>query len=132
MNNVIQTWHSVLKSGNENELESILDDEVIFHSPVVHSPQTGKALTMMYLLSAAKVLGNDSFHYQKEVIAGNTAVLEFVTDVDGILINGVDIITWNQDNKITEFKVMVRPLKAINKIHQHMAQQLALFTGKTA
>ena len=80
----------------------------------------------LYLAGALQVLGNSSFRYTKQVVQGNVAVLEFEGEVDGIAINGVDIITWNQEDKITEFKVMVRPLKAINLLHQRMAAMLEL------
>ena len=52
-------------------------------------------------------------------------MLEFETEIDGILVNGVDIIKWNNDGKIVEFKVMLRPLKAINLIHERMGAMLA-------
>ena len=126
MSNLIKAWPGIMKSGNQDSLEAILADNVVFHSPVVHRPQIGKAITTMYLMSAFKVLANDSFVYQKEVIGETNAVLEFVTEIDGIQINGVDIISWNDDEQITEFKVMVRPLKAMNLIHQKMGEQLEL------
>ena len=91
---------------------------------MVHAPQRGKALVTLYLTGAMHVLGNDSFRYTKQVVQGNQAVLEFESVVDGITINGVDIITWNAEDRITEFKVMVRPLKAMNLLHQRMAAML--------
>jgi hypothetical protein len=102
----------------------MLADDVVFYSPVVHSPQRGKPLVRMYLVAALHVLGNDSFHYTKELVQGNTAVLEFESVIDGIVINGVDIITWDEQDRVTEFKVMVRPLKAMNLLQQRMAAML--------
>jgi hypothetical protein len=91
---------------------------------VVHTPQVGKAIVMAYLVAASHVLGNDEFHYVRELVDGNDMMLEFVTEIDGITINGVDIIRWGDDGKISDFKVMVRPLKAINKLWEMMAAQL--------
>jgi hypothetical protein len=91
---------------------------------VVHTPQAGKAVVMAYLVAASHVLGNDAFHYVRELVDGDEVMLEFATELDGIAINGVDIIRFNADGKISDFKVMVRPLKAINKVWQMMGAQL--------
>ena len=94
-------------------------------SPVVHTPQRGKAITKLYLAAAFKVFFNPSFRYVREIIGPTDAMLEFETEINGISVNGVDIIKWNPDGKITEFKVMLRPLKAINLIHVRMGAMLA-------
>ena len=119
-------WHEYMQgAGDPALLSDLLADDAVFHSPVVHTPQAGKAVVMAYLVAAAHVLGNDSFHYVRELVDGDEMMLEFVTELDGISINGVDIIRWNGDGKITDFKVMVRPLKAINKVWEMMGAQLA-------
>lgn len=105
-------------------------DDVVFYSPVVHTPQNGKMITSMYLTAAVQVFGNETFRYVREVVGESDAVLEFETEIDGIAVNGVDLIKWNSDGKIIEFKVMVRPLKGINIIHEKMAAMLAAATGK--
>jgi hypothetical protein len=120
----IQAWHAYLHSRKSADLAALLHADVVFHSPVVFKPQRGRAITMAYLGAAMRVLGNDSFTYVKEVFGPDDAVLEFNTTVDGILIDGVDIISWNAANQITEFKVMVRPLQAVNKLHALMAAML--------
>lgn len=118
-------WHEYMEHGADPALLSaLLADDVVFHSPVVHTPQAGKAVVMAYLLAAAQVLGNDSFHYVRELVDGDEVMLEFVTELDGITINGVDIIRFNSDGQIGDFKVMVRPLKAINTVWQMMGAQL--------
>lgn len=121
----VKAWHAYMASGGDADLLAAqLADEPVFHSPVVHSPQAGKAKVMMYLLSAAKVLGNDSFRYVREVIEGNDALLEFEAEIDGIHINGIDLIRFDDAGKINDFKVMVRPVKAVNKLWEMMAAQL--------
>ena len=126
-NTVIEQWHQVLANKDMALLSDLLADQVVFYSPVVHTPQQGKQATFMYLYAAANALYNDSFKYVKEIVDLNQkqAVLEFEVEHDGILVNGIDMITWNDQNQITEFKVMIRPLKAINLIHQQMATMLA-------
>ncbi len=121
---VIKSWHQIVALRDLNKLSTILHDDVIFHSPVVHTPQVGKKITMQYLGAAFNVFFDDSFIYVREVEGENDAILEFTVEIDGIMVNGVDMIKWNDDNKITEFKVMIRPLKAINIIHQKMALML--------
>ncbi|MCZ8136982.1 MAG: nuclear transport factor 2 family protein [Porphyrobacter sp.] len=115
--------------GDEAALSAIIADDCVFHSPVVHTPQAGKPIVMAYLIAAAHTLGNDSFHYVRELVDGDEMMLEFVTEMEGITVNGVDIIRWNADGKISDFKVMVRPLKAINKVWEMMGAQLAKAKG---
>jgi hypothetical protein len=121
----IETWHSLVKARRPTDLEELLADEAVLFSPVVYSPQRGKALTKAYLAAAFHVFLNPSFRYVREILGPSDAMLEFETEIDGILVNGVDIIKWNASGKVTEFKVMIRPLKAINLIHERMAAMLA-------
>lgn len=126
----VAAWHDYMNSGGDAALLSAqLADGAVFHSPVVHTPQEGKAKVMLYLLSAAKVLGNDSFTYVREIIEGNDALLEFTSEIDGIKINGIDLIHFGDDGKIKDFKVMVRPVKAVNKLWEMMAAQLQAAQG---
>lgn len=124
MIDTLKVWHELAASANPAGLDDLLADDAVFHSPVVHTPQQGKAVTKAYLSAAFKVLNNDHFEYLREVVDGNTAVLEFRTELDGIVINGIDMIEWDETGRIRDFKVMVRPLKAINKVHELMAAML--------
>ncbi|PHR70573.1 MAG: hypothetical protein COA67_08080 [Lutibacter sp.] len=123
----VERWQEVLISRDLQKLNDILAEEVIFYSPVVHTPQIGKKVTQLYLSAALHVIANNTFSYAKKVIDGNETILEFETEIDGVLVNGVDIITWNDDGKIIAFKVMIRPLKAINLIHQKMGELLSKY-----
>ncbi len=120
----IQQWHRIASERDVIALGHLLADEVVFESPVVHTPQVGKPITTLYLQAAMQVLGNDSFRYINEWYGECSAVLEFQSTCEGILINGVDMIEWNADGKICRFKVMVRPLKAVNKLHELMGRLL--------
>ena len=122
--NPIEAWHRIVRAGDPSGLESLLADDVAFHSPVVHTPQRGKAVTTLYLSAALKVFGNPTFRYVREIVGTLDAALEFEVEIDGVRANGVDFIQWNDAGKITDFKVMVRPLKAINAVHQKMAAML--------
>jgi len=125
----IKQWHAYMDTLDAETLKDLLTEDVVFESPVVHTPQAGRSITMKYLLGAAAVLNNDSFHYENEWYSDNGAVLEFVTVIDGIKVNGVDIIHWNDAGKIDHFKVMVRPLKAINMVHGKMGEMLQSMAG---
>jgi len=117
-------WHQLVENRDAKGLDSLLADEVVFHSPVVHTPQVGKAVTTQYLAAAFRVFFNPSFRYVRELCSPHDAVLEFQVEIDGISVNGVDMIKWNDAGQIVEFKVMLRPLKAVNLIHQKMAAML--------
>ncbi len=122
---VIARWHELLSTMDATRLDTLLAEDVVFYSPVVHAPQAGKAITTKYLTAAMGVLFNPSFRYARERYGDRTAVLEFVVEIDGIVVNGVDIMAWNDAGRIVEFKVMIRPLKGIQLIHQRMAEALS-------
>ena len=121
---VIANWHAFVRSRDPAALHALLAEDAVFESPVVHTPQAGRPIVEKYLLAAMQVLGNETFRYEGEWFAESSAVLEFACEIDGIRINGVDMIAWNEAGRITRFKVMVRPLKAINLLHQKMAARL--------
>ena len=136
--NALESWHNIMKSGGvdaSNKLDFLLHDDVVFYSPVVFTPQRGKEITKLYLSAAAGVFSTDKkttvsetkdtkFKYIKEVISGNTACLEFETEMNGIYVNGIDLITWDDNDKIIEFKVLIRPLQAVNTLHEMMGKML--------
>ena len=135
--NAIDSWHEVMKSEGKDvseKLDDLLHDDVVFYSPVVFTPQRGKKITKLYLSAASGVFSTDKksnsekkdskFKYVKEVITGNTACLEFETEMNGIYVNGIDLITWDENNKIIEFKVLIRPLQAVNTLHEMMGRML--------
>jgi hypothetical protein len=120
----VAAWHAYIGNETAEALDAMLADEAVFHSPVVHTPQVGKPIVMKYLLSAAKVLNGEGFAYVREIVEGDNALLEFVSEIDGIKINGIDLIRFDAEGKIVDFKVMVRPVKAVNKLWEMMAAQL--------
>jgi hypothetical protein len=122
--NALDSWHRLIKDRNVAGLDALLSDRVVFYSPIVYTPQVGKEATARFLSAAFHVLVNDSFQYVREVVADRGAVLEFQVEIEGIVVNGVDMIQWDDEGKIVEFKVMLRPLKAIQLIHQKMAAML--------
>ena len=119
--NGLNAWHEVVKSKSSDQLQQLVADDAVFHSPLVHTPQAGKSLTVAYLTAAMHVLANDSFHYVREVSEGPHSILEFALELEGIAVNGVDMITWNDEGKIIDFKVMIRPYKAIETVRTRMA-----------
>ena len=137
----IERWHACLRGDFAGGLEELLADDVVFHSPIVFTPQRGKALTKLYLTAAYGTFGGDvkkrpggdtpipSFRYVKQVLTDPHAVLEFETEVDGKHVNGVDIITCGDDGRIREFKVMIRPLQAVNLMHERMRSMLEKLEG---
>ncbi len=126
MADAIAGWHAYMHAPTREALDALIAEDCVFRSPAVHTPQAGKALTMKYLLAAAEVLGNESFRYVGEWRSARSAVLEFECTIDGgISVNGVDIITWNDAGAITDFKVMIRPIKALQAVMPLMAAALS-------
>ena len=125
----LDQWYAYIKSHDHAALWDLLHPDAVFESPVVHTPQRGRDITFKYLASAEKVLGGPGFIYLGEWRSQNGAVLEFENEIEGIKLNGVDIITFNADGRIIHFKVMVRPLKAINLLHRLMGEELMRQTG---
>ena len=124
---VIKEWERFILGDASEALEGLLADDVVFYSPIVYTPQRGKDLTTLYLQAAAHTLKGEAdaeFRYTKQVLAGDVAVLEFETSVDGKYVNGVDIIRCDGDGRIVEFRVMLRPLQAINLVHEKMRAML--------
>lgn len=122
----IRRWHHFLETRDPALLHDLLDPDAVFESPVVHTPQAGRAITEKYLLGAMTVLGSEAFRYTGEWRSETGSVLEFETEIDGIKVNGVDIIRLSDDGQhITHFKVMIRPLKAIEIVHRKMGEMLA-------
>jgi SnoaL-like domain len=132
----LAAWHAVVDAPSESALDALLAEDVVFHSPIVHSPQRGRALSKLYLMAAFQVLAGGGagggvsaapdrkFRYVREIVGDRDAVLEFTTEIDGITVNGVDMIRWNDDGRIVDFKVMLRPLKAIQTVHAQMGRML--------
>ena len=122
--NLIHRWHEVIESDDLKMLDEIIADDAVFSSPVVFKPMEGKEITMMYLHAAGQSFNMEKFKYTKEIHDGMNSVLEFETYIDDISVNGVDIIEWNEDDKICNFKVMIRPFKAVQKVQEKMIEAL--------
>ena len=122
----LAAWHRYMVGNDAELLGELIAEDAVFHSPVVHTTQAGKAKVLMYLNAAGKVLGNETFHYVRELVDGPEVMLEFMAEVDGVTVNGIDLIRFDLEGRIVDFKVMVRPLKAINKVWELMAAQLEL------
>ena len=121
---LIHKWHKVMKNSELDLLNEIIADDATFSSPVVFKTMLGKEITMMYLSAAGQSFNMEKFQYTKEIHDGMNSVLEFETYIDEISVNGVDIIEWNEDGKIVNFKVMIRPFKAVQKVQQKMVEAL--------
>jgi len=120
----IERWHQLVQSRDMAALKALLAEDVVFISPVVHTPQVGRPVTLAYLHAAMQVLNNPSFRYLNHWYGPDSAVLEFECEVEGISVNGIDMIRWNAAGQIDRFKVMVRPLKAIHRLHEMMGRAL--------
>jgi len=120
----VRAWHAVVQSGDPGLLDGLLAEDVVFRSPAVFAPQQGKAITTRYLTSAMAVLG-PSLRYVGEWHGETSAVLEFEADLEGVFVQGVDMLHWNGDGQLVAFTVMVRPMRGLQKLVELMARELA-------
>ena len=120
----VRAWHAVVESADPALLDDLLADDVVFRSPAVFAPQEGKDLTRLYLRSAMAVLG-PSLRYIGEWYGPSSAVLEFEAELDGMYVHGVDMLRWNDDDRLVSFTVMVRPMRGLTKLVELMQRQLA-------
>lgn len=125
----LDTWHKFVNERNIHELNSFISDDVTLFSPVVFKPIKGKFMVTMYLQAAAEIIANDNFKYVREVVDKQNAILEFETEINGLSVNGVDMLQFTKDGKLKEIKVMIRPLKGVNVVHQKMAEYLEKIKG---
>ena len=125
--NYIKKWHEIILEGKMELLDNLLNENATFYSPVVFTPLEGKEITKMYLSAAGLSFNMNSFKYTREVNDGYHSVLEFETTIDGISVNGVDMIEWDDDGKIVNFKVMIRPFKAVEIVKNKMMKSLDKF-----
>jgi hypothetical protein len=124
---IIDDWHRVALSGDCTALDAMIHEDAVFESPIVHTPQRGKAITIRYLTAAVATLGNPTTEFVGEWSGDKSIIVEFKSEVDGIAINGIDMIRFDETGLITHFKVMIRPLKAVNLIHRKVGEMLAAF-----
>jgi SnoaL-like domain len=124
---IIDDWHAVALSGDCTALDGMIHDDAVFESPVVHTPQRGKAITIKYLTAAIATLNNPSTEFVGEWSSDKSVIVEFKSEIEGVAINGIDMIRFDETGLITHFKVMIRPLKAVNLIHRKMGEMLAAF-----
>ena len=122
---VIERWLGMMESGDTGQLGQMLAEDAVFYSPAVFTPQRGRALTAAYLRAAEHMFSATNFHYVEKWYGENSAVLHFAADLDGLSLEGIDMIHWNEDGQITSFRVMIRPFKALQGVIAKMAELLA-------
>ena len=121
---VLDRWFEIIASGGSGDVEELLADDAVFYSPAVFTPQRGRAQAAAYLRAAEKLFAGANFRYVGKWFDAHSAVLEFAAEIDGLTIEGIDMIHWNADGKIISVKVMIRPLKALQAIVPKMAALL--------
>jgi hypothetical protein len=121
---LLKQWYAAVATGDIGEIAALLAEDSVFISPAVHTPQAGKPLVTRYLGAAIDILNNPNFRYVGEWTNERGAILEFETKIGEIVVNGIDMIHWNEAGLIDSFKVMIRPMKALNTIVPMMIERL--------
>jgi hypothetical protein len=122
---VIDRWLDVIENGQTADLDDMLAEDAVFYSPAVFTPQRGRAKAAAYLRAAEHMFSGTGFHYVNKWIDTNSAVLEFAAEIDGLAIEGVDVLHWNDEGRLTSVKVMMRPFKGLQAVIAKMAELLA-------
>ena len=122
MTSAIDLWHQCVERASLDP--AMMVENVVFHSPYVYTPIKGKTNVSRYLEAAGMVFLNSDFRYIEEIIGDNQACLVFEATFDDLYVNGVDYLVWNDQQKITEIRVFIRPFQALNAIRELMAARL--------
>ena len=122
MNEQLLQWHKFVESGDAGILEELLADNVRFHSPFVWKPKDGKAITTLILTTVTQVF--QEFSYIREIFDGNNWALEFEAKIGQLTLRGIDLIRLDDDRKISDFEVMIRPANALQALGLEMGRRL--------
>jgi 2,4-dienoyl-CoA reductase (NADPH2) len=121
----MQKWHAMVAEGNLGELGSILSPNAVFRSPMAHTPYPSAQAVQLILGTVVKVFENFTYHREFANPAGNSVVLEFSAQVNGKDVKGIDMIQFDDEGRITDFEVMVRPMSGLQALGDEMAKRLA-------
>ena len=115
------TFREAVDAKDMNAVEAMLADDVVFRSPVAFESYPGKAITNAILRSVVEVF--EDFHYVREIDDDTKHALVFEAKVDGLELTGCDFLVYDDEGKIIDFMVMVRPLKAAQALAARMAER---------
>ena len=122
MASVVDLWHQCVENASLNP--EMMTEDVVFHSPYVYTPIKGKINVSRYLEAAGMVFLNSNFRYIEEIIGDKQACLVFEVTINDLYVNGVDYLIWNDQQKLTEIRVFIRPFEALKEIKKFMVKYL--------
>lgn len=118
-------WHAMVAAGDLQDLASIVHPDAVFRSPMAIHPYQPAAALILALNTVLKVFEDFSYHRQLASDDGLNAVLEFSARVGDKQLKGIDLVRFDEDGKIVEFEVMVRPLSGLQALGAEMGARLA-------
>lgn len=121
----LSTWHDLLARNAMEELDPLLSDAIVFHSPVAHTPYPGREAIKLVLKTVNTVFRDFTYHRQFATADGKGVVLEFSAEVDGKRLKGIDMLRFDDAGKIEAFEVMVRPMSGLHALAEAMGAKLA-------
>ena len=122
MASAVDLWHQCVENASLDP--EMMTEDVVFHSPYVYTPIKGKINVSRYLEAAGMVFLNSNFRYIEEIIGDKQACLVFEVTINDLYVNGVDYLIWNDQQKLTEIRVFIRPFEALNEIKEFMVKYL--------
>ncbi|MCC5812214.1 MAG: nuclear transport factor 2 family protein [Ectothiorhodospiraceae bacterium] len=121
----LETWHRLLEHNAMEELDPLLSDDIVFRSPVAHTPYPGRDAIKLVLKTVNTVFENFRYHRFFVSDDGNSAILEFSAEVTGKKLKGIDMLRFDAEGRISEFEVMARPLSGVQALSEEMGKRLA-------
>lgn len=120
----LKIWHQVVADKDPAKLTGIVHKDAVFRSPMVYKPYHGQG-TLVFVLSQVIEIFED-FTYHRELISedGRSAFLEFTTNIGDKTLKGLDLITFDEDGKITEFEVLIRPMSGLMALAEQMGKRM--------
>jgi len=125
MTDLTQRWRDLFAMENMPPVRDMLAEDIQMHSPAMHQVQRGPDLIADYITAAHEIFTRWDLDYVRAFQNGNEICMEFEGEIEGVTLNGVDIIRWNADDKIDDFKIMIRPASGLKKLGEVMVKILA-------
>jgi hypothetical protein len=119
----LEDWHRFVASGDRDLLAPLLAEHIVFRSPFVQSPIPGRPATLLVLTTVVQIFEN--FRYHRTFLAGtHGAALEFSASIGKWQLKGIDLIKFDEAGEMTEFEVMIRPIKALQALGEEMGNRI--------
>ncbi|BBP81994.1 MULTISPECIES: nuclear transport factor 2 family protein [Pseudomonas] len=121
----LQRWHHLIASQDLSRLPELLHPEAVFRSPMAHTPYPGAQAVNLILNTVIQVFQDFAYHRELASADGLSVVLEFSARVGERELKGIDMIRFDEEGRIVDFEVMIRPMSGLAALGEEMGRRLA-------